>query len=324
MSFCAHAYRRPEQCRRSSDDRDDVCGVRRPVQDRIDPAHEIDARGHHRRGVDERRDRCRAFHRVGEPRIERDLGGLAHSAREQQDPDGHERGLPDAAEVGEDCVVVEAPGALVDEEQRHKERRVADAIEDHRLLGGARRAVAFEPETDEEVRADTNTLPSEEQQQEVVRQHEQQHRGHEQVQVQEELREVLVVLHVADRVEVDEGAHTGHERRHGHRQRVDEQTHVDVQVARRDPREPGLGVGPAVRRQPEQTDEHHDGGDERGCHHQGRDPAGAGLASLRPESSRITKPASGSSGTRNATREHGSGQPFIPCMSSAVAPGRRR
>ncbi len=48
-----------------------------------------------------------------------------------------------------------------------------------------------------------------------------------------------------------------------------------------------------------------------------------GLPSLRPENSRITKPASGSNGTRNATRSTG-GQPFIPWTSSAVAPGRRR
>jgi len=48
-----------------------------------------------------------------------------------------------------------------------------------------------------------------------------------------------------------------------------------------------------------------------------------GLPSLRPDSSKIAKPASGSNGTRNTTRSTGA-QPFSPWMSSAVAPGRRR
>ena len=221
-------------------------------------------------------------------------------------------------------MVVEAPGALVDEEQRDEERSVPYAVEDHRLLGGARRAVAFEPESDEEVRADAHALPAEEQQQEVVREHKQQHRGHEQVQVQEELREVLVVLHVADRVEVDEGAHPRHERRHGHRQWVDEQAHVDVQVARGDPSEPGLGVRPAVRRQPEQADEHDDCDDERSSHHQGREPAGARVTELAPRQQQDHEAREREQRDEEHDAEHGSDQPFSPWTSSAVAPGRRR
>ncbi len=222
--------RRPQQRRRRPDYGDDVRGVRRPEEDGVDPAHQVDPGRDHRGGVDEGRDGRRAFHGVRQPGIERDLGRLAHGAAEQQQPDGDEGGLAHRGEVGEHGVVLETAGALVDEEQGDEEGGVADPVEDHRLFGRARGAVALEPEADEEVGADAHALPAEEEEQEVVRQHEQQHGGDEEVQVEEELREVLVVLHVADRVEVDEGAHPRHEGRHRHRERVDEKAHVDVEM----------------------------------------------------------------------------------------------
>ena len=50
--------------------------------------HEVDAGGDHRRGVDERGDRRRAGHGVGEPDVERELGGLAEEAAHEQRADG--------------------------------------------------------------------------------------------------------------------------------------------------------------------------------------------------------------------------------------------
>ena len=61
--------------------------------------------------------------------------------------------------------------------------------------------------------------------------HEQQHREDEQVQVDEELREVLVAVHVADRVQVDQRADAGDEQRHRDRQRVGEEPGLDRQAA---------------------------------------------------------------------------------------------
>ena len=46
----------------------------------------VDARGHHGRGVNQRGDRRRAFHGVGQPDIERNLRGLAGGAHQQQSP----------------------------------------------------------------------------------------------------------------------------------------------------------------------------------------------------------------------------------------------
>src|SRR4029450_5177754 len=43
------------------------------------------ARGHHGRRVDQRRDRRRAFHRVGQPYVQRELRALAHRPDEEAD-----------------------------------------------------------------------------------------------------------------------------------------------------------------------------------------------------------------------------------------------
>ena len=71
-----------------------------------------------------------------------------------------------------------------------------------------------EPEPDQQVRAEPDPLPAEEHDQEVLGQHQHQHRGHEQVEPGEEGLAPLVVLHVADRVQVDEAGDAGHDQGH--------------------------------------------------------------------------------------------------------------
>ena len=49
---------------------------------RIEPPHQVDAGGHHRRRVDQGRDGRGAFHRIGQPDVQRELGALADAAAE--------------------------------------------------------------------------------------------------------------------------------------------------------------------------------------------------------------------------------------------------
>ena len=64
-----------EQCRERTHPRDQVGGPRGGLgQHRVDPSEQVDARRHHGGGVDERGDRGRAGHCVGQPQIERELG----------------------------------------------------------------------------------------------------------------------------------------------------------------------------------------------------------------------------------------------------------
>src|SRR5882724_4614559 len=73
-------------------DGDDVHGDRRELVNGVHPHDHVDAGGHHGGGVDQRADWGRAFHGVGEPDVERDLGGFAHGADEEQECDGGQDG----------------------------------------------------------------------------------------------------------------------------------------------------------------------------------------------------------------------------------------
>ena len=81
------AEERHEERRDRADDRDERQRRLRPLEQRAHPRHHEDAGRDHRRRVDQRRDRRRAFHRVGQPHVQRHLRALAHRADEQADAD---------------------------------------------------------------------------------------------------------------------------------------------------------------------------------------------------------------------------------------------
>ena len=69
----------------------------RLLEDDVRARDEVDAGGDHRRRVDEGADRRRAFHRVGQPGLERDLRRLRHGAAEQAERDPVRGASPRAA-----------------------------------------------------------------------------------------------------------------------------------------------------------------------------------------------------------------------------------
>ena len=87
------------------------------------------------------------------------------------------------------------------------------------------------------VRTCAHAFPTKEGQQQIVAQHQHEHGEHEQVEVDEELREVGVAMHVADGVEVDERADAGDEQRHGDRQWIGQEPEAHRQVAGGNPLE---------------------------------------------------------------------------------------
>ena len=90
------------------------------------------------------------------------------------------------------------------------------------------------PERDQQVRRETDALPAEVEHHVVVAEHQQQHRRDEEVEVAEEPPAARVVRHVADRVQVDQGADAGDQQDEDRRQRVEQQPEVDLQLADRD------------------------------------------------------------------------------------------
>ena len=93
------------------------------------------------------------------------------------------------------------------------------AVGDERLLAGARLVGVLEPEADQQVRREPDAFPADEQDEQRPAQHQQQHEEQEQVEVGEVARVARVVLHVADRVDVDQRADAGDDQRH-HRGRA--------------------------------------------------------------------------------------------------------
>ena len=197
------------------------------VQQRVHPAQQVDPGRDHGGGVDEGRDRRRALHGVGQPVEQRDLGRLAGGGQEQEQHRRRGRAAAQVRQLPEDAaaraaLVLDRPGLLEDQEDGEQEPGVTDAVVDERLLARRGGRLALEPEGDQPVGADAHALPAHEREQQVVRQHQEEHGEHEEVQVDEELRVVPVALHVADGVQVDERADAGDEHAHRHRQRVDQ------------------------------------------------------------------------------------------------------
>ena len=72
------------------DGQDHGHGGGRGRKEREDPGHEVDAGGHHGRGMEQGRNRGGTFHGVGQPHMQRELGAFAHDAAEDQQARGGE------------------------------------------------------------------------------------------------------------------------------------------------------------------------------------------------------------------------------------------
>ena len=185
------------------------------------PDDQVDARGHHRRGVDQRGDGRRAGHRIREPDVERHLRGLPDRAREQKERDRRRGVLRDLAGLSAQHLrEVERAELRHDQREADQHRGVADPGRDERLLRRARVLGLLEPEPDQQVRAKPDALPAHIQKEVVVRQDQQEHEEHEEVQVGEEAAVPRIAVHIADRVHVDQQPDAGDDQDHRCRQHV--------------------------------------------------------------------------------------------------------
>ncbi len=246
-------------------------GRRREHVEGAHARHHVDAGRHHGGGVDQRAHRRGAGHRVRQPDVERNLRALARGADEQADADPVEQGqaehdlaleqmhrFADAPEAqGAGAHALETP-----EQQQHadQEAEVADAIDDEGLVARRRVGQVAEPEADQQIGTEPDALPADEHQQQVVAEHQQQHREAEQVHVGEEAPDAVVALHVADRVDVDEQAHPRHHEQHHAAQGIEGEGDRDIQPRQRapthaDPAPELLGDHPALGGQAAQVEE---------------------------------------------------------------------
>src|SRR5579864_5835072 len=144
--------------------------------------------------MDEGRDWRWAFHGVGKPDVERNLGRLPRGANHQQETDGGQQsgagffyshasnGLKYVAEV-------QRAEVLDHQEERDEKAEVADAVDDECFLAGGCGGVFGEPEAYE-------------------------HEEHEEVEIREETIEAALFPHIADRVDMNEESDAGDHQQH--------------------------------------------------------------------------------------------------------------
>ena len=97
-----------------------------------------------------------------------------------------------------------------------------------RAAATARRPVV--PEPDEQIAAQRDQCPPDDEDHQVGGEHERQHREDEEVHVAEEAGEPGIVLHVADAVDVDEEADAGDDHEHQRAQRIEREVHADREI----------------------------------------------------------------------------------------------
>ena len=234
----------------------------RVVADEQRPAagDHVDAGRHHRGGVDQGRHGRRAFHRVGQPDVERELGRLAERAEHQQERDP--AAGPCCWNVGQGAVVgrrpvragrcgcrplAEVADGAEGQEAEHDaqaEPEVADAVDEERLLGRLAGGGLVVVVADQQVGAEADAFPPEVEHDEVIAHDQAGHHEDEQPEVGEEAEVPLLALHVPGGEDGDEEADAADDAEHDRRQRVEPEPGRDVEGLGRGVCVGGAGVRP--------------------------------------------------------------------------------
>ena len=215
---------RGEEQRHQTHHGDIVLRIRREQVQILHPGDEVNAGGHHRGRVDERRDGRGASHRVRQPCLQRHLRRLADRAAEQQQTDAGGHAGRQRVRRRQRLLNLQAAQFAEQQKQAQGERRVAHPGDDKRLARRQAVGRVAVVEADQQVTAKPHAFPTEKQHQQVVAKHQHQHGEHKQVHVGEEAavtaRFFLVLPHVARGVHMDEEADAGDHAHHHQGERV--------------------------------------------------------------------------------------------------------
>ena len=191
------------------------------AQDRRQARDEVDAGSHHGGRMQVRADRRRRGHRVGQPEVEGELRRLGERA--QQD-EHHEqdvaRVVADARAGGAELGDGERLRREAQQHQARQHRQLARDGDDEGLLRRQPRGADGVLEADEQVGRHAGQAPEDDQQQQVVGQHQAEHRGHEGQRQRMEAIDLRVAVEVALGVEDDGRADTADEQGEQQRERV--------------------------------------------------------------------------------------------------------
>ena len=261
--------------RRDDADRGEHPGTR-VEEDLEQPPDQVDTGRDHRGGVDQRRHGRGARHGVGEPHVQRELGGLPDRAPEQQDGrhrhvEGGHAGRAHRVGHGADVAGGE-PGGRDQREDAEHEGDVTDAGGDERLDRGVGVLLHLPPMPDQQVGAEPHDLPPDQQLDQVVGDDNGEHRRREDREDDVEPGEPLVGVHVAQRVDVHHQRDRGDDDEHDRGEPIHEDADLQMERADLEPRDRALVRAVSLHEVPQDADRHH----ERGPHH--RDAVDGALA----------------------------------------------
>ena len=112
-----------------------------------------------------------------------------------------------------------------------RKTKIADAVDQECLHVGEDRRWPGVPKTDEQIRHQANSFPTEKQLQEVVGHHKHHHREGKKRDVGEKALITIVVFHVTHGVDVHTERHRGHHHHHHGGDRVNQKTNLKLQIA---------------------------------------------------------------------------------------------
>ena len=88
-------------------------------------------------------------------------------------------------------------------ENAENETEVADAVDDERFIAGDGIDVIVVPEADQKIRTETDALPADKQQEQIVAHDQHKHEKDKQVEVDKKAHHVRVMAHVTQGIEMD-------------------------------------------------------------------------------------------------------------------------
>ena len=213
------------------------CGRRVQFEHGEGANQEVDPRRHHGGRVDQCGDRSGAFHRIGQPNVERQLGRFAKGTSHQEEGDdghfpatGHRLLSRRHGAVGlqhlEQLAVFKRAKMQPGEINAKGQSQVTDAVDDEGFLGRRHRRRLGEVVANQHVRSKAHAFPAEVQGEQVVSHDQATHRQKEDGHSAEEaaIRRANITLHVLTGIERDQGAQAGHKQHPQQRQTVEVQT----------------------------------------------------------------------------------------------------
>ena len=204
-----------------------VCDIKREH-----PCHLVHSGHDHRGRMNQRTDRRRAFHSVGQPDVEREHGALTGTAHKHQPqcPRQHQCALHKVLlgrRKGERTHIITV------NQDTDKESEVGKTCHDKSFLGSGDgfRLCIIKP--DEQVRGHAHQFPKHIHLENVRGYHQPEHRKGEQAQESVITLKTLLPFHIPERIDVHHERNGGNNHQHHHRNRIEQNTHVDMQAGRK-------------------------------------------------------------------------------------------